>query len=735
MIKKLKFNQKLLAIGISLTVIPLLFAFGFVFVQNKHKTDLAKQESIKLADADLQHIVQSIYTLSKTQQEVIEKNLENSLNVAEDLLGKAGGIRFSNESQTWDAVNQYTKKITPVTLPKMNIGDEWLGKISSGKTPVPLVDEVLQLVGTTCTLFQMMNPEGDMLRVATNVIKKNGERAISTYIPGVNADGSINQVISTVKQGQTYLGRAYVVNGWYITAYKPMYDSSRKLVGMLYVGIPQESTTTLRNVVMDMVIAKTGYAYVLDTSGSYVISKQGEQDGQNVMDLKDENGNYVVKEIITRARALSNGQTGDYTYPWKDPVDNAIRTQKVKFSYFEKWDWIICAGSFENEFIESAILIAKSARKSNVALLILIGVSIIVTIIVWILVARGVKGQLGEDPSEIANIAKRIAMGDLTIQFADDGKAITGVYSDMKHMTENLSAMLTEIARGVTTLTSSSTELSLISEKMSASSEQTSGKSNSVAAAAEEMSTSMNSVAAATEQTSANLQMIVAAAEEMSSTINEIAGNTAKGSQTTSEAVKTAEDISRKVNDLGKAASEISKVTETIADISEQTNLLALNATIEAARAGEAGKGFAVVASEIKALANQTAEATGEIGSRIGDVQQTTQEAVSAIGAIVDIISEINMIVTSVATAIEEQSVTTQEISNNVSQAAIGVQEVNVNVNQTSLVAADVTKDIHEVSQASSEINTGSHQVNSSAGELSVLAENLNQLVNRFQLS
>jgi archaellum component FlaC len=222
---------------------------------------------------------------------------------------------------------------------------------------------------------------------------------------------------------------------------------------------------------------------------------------------------------------------------------------------------------------------------------------------------------------------------------------------------------------------------------------------------------------------------------EIARIANSIAQNTAKGSQTTTEAVEKAEHISRRLDDLGRAALEISKVTETISDISEQTNLLALNATIEAARAGEVGKGFAVVAGEIKALAQQTAQATEEIGSRIGDVQASTQESVSAIGSIVEIINEINTIVSSVATASEEQSATTQEISNNVSQAAAGVQEVNENVNQTSAVAGEVTEDVHKVSQAAEEMNAGSLQVNTSAVELSELAENLNEMVSRFKLN
>ncbi len=461
-------------------------------------------------------------------------------------------------------------------------------------------------------------------------------------------------------------------------------------------------------------VGETGYPFMIDKNGIVIAHPD-----KNLI-LKLDGTTLQGMEHVIGAMISQKSGVDDYTFKGVDKI--------AGFAPVTLTGWSISVTQNKSEFM-------KPVRAIQTMVLILGAVFLILTLVGVFWFVRGIMAQLGNDPSEIAKIAASIAQGDLTVKFDTKDRAITGVYANMKEMTDNLTTMFKDISSGVQTLTSSSTELSAISQQMASGAEQTSERSSSVASASEEMTASMNSVAAATEQTSTNIQMIVAAAEEMSSTIGEIAGNTAKGSQTTAIAVKRAEEVSQKVNELGKAASEISKVTETIADISAQTNLLALNATIEAARAGEAGKGFAVVAGEIKALAQQTADATSEIGSRIGDVQKTTQESVSSIKSIVEIINEINAIVTTVAAAIEEQSATTQEISSNVSQAGAGVEEVNQNVNQTSVVANEVAQDINLVSQAAGDMRSGSLQVNESAEELSRLAENLNGMISRFKLS
>src|SRR5262249_47874048 len=143
-----------------------------------------------------------------------------------------------------------------------------------------------------------------------------------------------------------------------------------------------------------------------------------------------------------------------------------------------------------------------------------------------------------------------------------------------------------------------------------------------------------------------------------------------------------------RINELSKSAIQIGDVVKLITGIAAQTNLLALNATIEAARAGEAGKGFAVVAQEVKALAVQTAKATGEIDLHIAGMQAATQASVIAIKEIGETISRISEIASAIAASVEQQEATTQQIARDVNRAAAGTSQVATNIADVSKGAA-----------------------------------------------
>ncbi|BBO71330.1 hypothetical protein DSCA_52600 [Desulfosarcina alkanivorans] len=339
----------------------------------------------------------------------------------------------------------------------------------------------------------------------------------------------------------------------------------------------------------------------------------------------------------------------------------------------------------------------------------------------------------------IRNLTDRVAdlvegEGDLTkrlqLSTRDEIGLLTGWFNRFIERMQNL---IGEIMVNAMTLNQSSSDMSRIADTLSAGASGMRSRSSQVAAATRGMSTDMNTVAAASRETSTNVNMVATAVEEMNATVEEIAQTTEKARLVTGEAVQNAGLAASRVNRLGGAAAEISKVTEVITEISEQTNLLALNATIEAARAGEAGKGFAVVANEIKALARQTADATGNIEEKIDGIQTSTSTTIREIENVTRTIHDVNDLVATIATAVEEQSATTREIAGNISQAAAGISEMNDKVVGNSAVAGDIAESISEVDQTAEEMAGSSVRVKESAGNLLKLAGQLNTMVGRFK--
>ena len=250
-----------------------------------------------------------------------------------------------------------------------------------------------------------------------------------------------------------------------------------------------------------------------------------------------------------------------------------------------------------------------------------------------------------------------------------------------------------------------------IIDTVSAASAELETAASTLTATAERSQQLTTVVAVASDDASANVQLVASATEQMSSSVNEISRQVQSSAKIASEAVEQAQATNNRVSELSKAAGRIGDVVELINAIAGQTNLLALNATIEAARAGDAGRGFAVVASEVKALAQQTAKATGEISEQISGIQNATRESVSAIKTIGSTIGRMSEIASTIASAVEEQGVTTQEISRNVRQAAQGTMQVSSNI-------SDVQRGTGETGVASSKVLSAAQSLSSQSYRL-----------------
>ena len=439
-----------------------------------------------------------------------------------------------------------------------------------------------------------------------------------------------------------------------------------------------------------------------------------EMNGNDLSAYKDPNGKLLFVDFVDTVRKSG---AGFVPYEWPKP---GFEKPQPKLSYvvgFAPWNWVIGTGVYIDDVNAQTW---ASTRRSLIAA----GLILLFALAVSILVARSITGPLrhmtaamndlasgnlavevpgigrGDEVGEMAK-AVEIFKGNAVARQALEAeqreaatRAASGRKADMNKMANDFEAAVGQIVEAVS---SASSQL-----------EVSAGTLTTTAERAQQLTAT---VAAASEEASSNVQSVASATEEMASSVNEISRQVQASARMAVDAVGQARVTNDRVSELSKAATRIGDVVELINTIAGQTNLLALNATIEAARAGEAGRGFAVVASEVKALAEQTAKATGEIGQQISGIQAATQESVNAIQAISGTIEKLSEISSTIAAAVEEQGAATQEISRNVQQASMGTQQVSANI-------TDVQRGASETGSASSQVLSAAQSLSGDSNRL-----------------
>ena len=542
-------------------------------------------------------------------------------------------------------------------------------------------------------------------------------------------------MVATLLRGERYVGRALVYDKWCVTAYEPIFDQDKKVIGACFCGIPQKAFQSIRDVIMETTVGKSGYVYVIQGKGkgrgNYVISLKGERDGENVWDVKDADGNFAIQNIVRTALATPAGKSAVVEYPWMNKGETVARDKLAAVAYYEPWDWVIGVSAYKDDFRDSAVTV-RSELKMLMTVCTIAGILVTASLAA---IAVYASRKITQPLVEVSHSLKEIAEGDgdLSRRLDATTKDETGELAHWFNVfVEKIQTIMSRVATTAAELGEVSNDMFSTSQDLAHSAEQTTDQSASVSAAAEEVSTTMDGMTHTSKDMSQSIDSAAAAVEQMTASISAIATNAESAAGVAEKAAHLVETSNSTIGRLSEAANEIGNVVQLIQEIAEQTNLLALNATIEAARAGESGKGFAVVATEVKELARQTRQATENIRARIEGIQSTSNETVGAMGDIQQTIDQVKQVSRVIAGAVHEQSAATQEIAKNVTLTSTAASSFTHGLLGSSDASKDIARSITQVDQGARQTLAAANRAKQTGDSLAHLARQMEELVGRF---
>ncbi|TAJ11153.1 HAMP domain-containing protein [Marinilabiliaceae bacterium JC017] len=624
-------------IGVKLNVfvlgsfLVLLSFLGWYFIS------FFKEKTVSGIHQRMTEQVNDLAQLIEKQVSESENHSGDALNVMDFYLSQKAGVKINHKKTiSIEAINQLNNaEKEQAELPVLTFNKEQVAH------NYPLVQDIARLTKTHVTIFQKMDK--GYVRIATTIKNTEGNIATGTYIP------NNSPVVEALNKGESYTGRAWVVNDWFMTTYRPLYVEG-KIAGAIFTGKPEKDMGMLKEIFDSKKYYGHGYPFLIDAEGNLAIhpTEQGI--------------NISQRESFQKLTDLKTTE-GYFTYYTKN------KKKYLWFKYIDEIDSYMAATIFDDE--EQAII---NHVRLTILTIILIGGIFFLIIILF------VSRRISIDINKGINLAQRIADGDLTVEIQVDSKDEIGL---LTHALVEMKAKLVEITQSIVT---GSNNIASASIQISTGSQQLSQGAAEQASTSEEISSSMEEMTANIEQNT------------------EYAGD---AKTTMTKTMDTVSHVEKASTDSLESIREIAKKISIIDEIAFQTNILALNASVEAARAGEHGRGFSVVATEVRKLAERSKLAAEEIKVLSEKSVKVTEVSGTLMSELIPEIKNSARIIEEISAASGEQRTGANQVNSSIQQLSEVIQQNAAASEELATSAEELSSQGEELKELVSFFNTG----------------------------